>query len=186
MARDGPEPPARARLDPRRRRPLEATAVHDRPRPHRPESAPPPGGPPPGWGPYPPPPPSGGPNGRTVAIVLGVLGVAGVAFVGLERARSQAYRDCEVQERLEETTGTSSGATVTALPDDPLTPGVTYQIDLQPGDPLTEYEFTVIVGQQRAHLDFCGCADLGLDGQRAIAQAVARDLAAAQGLPNPG
>lgn len=130
-------------------------------------------------------------NGSTDALDLSVTTYTSpeAAQAELERAGSQTYRDCEVPERLDETTGGATGATVTGLPDDPLAPGVAYQIDLVGGvggDTLTEYEFTIVVGDQRAHLDFCGCADLGLEGQQAVARQVAAVMAEVQGLPVPG
>ncbi|HMJ76924.1 MAG TPA: hypothetical protein VK507_13185 [Iamia sp.] len=127
-------------------------------------------------------------SNSTEALTLSITAYASpeAAQAELERARSDIYRGCEAQERVVETAVGATQASVTALPDDPLAPGVAYQIDLIAADPLTEFEFTLVVGAQRAHLDFCGCADLGLDGQRAAARVVAAAMAEAQGLPPLG
>lgn len=77
-------------------------------------------------------------------------------------------------------------ATVVARPVDPQMPGVTLQVDPAGEGQPTEYEFTVVVGTVRVHVDFCGCVDLGLEGQQGIARRVAAALAEEQGLPVPG
>jgi hypothetical protein len=118
----------------------------------------------------------------TDALTLSVTAYADeeAARAELDRARSQAYQDCELLQYPE-----LVGATITALPDDPQAPGVAYEIT-EPDGPRTEYDITIVVGAVRAHLDFCGCADLGLDGQQAVARQVAAAVATAQGLPAPG
>jgi len=127
-------------------------------------------------------------SSSTEALTLSITAYASPedAQAELERARSDMYRGCEAQERVSETAVGATQASVTALADDPLAPGVAYQIDLIAADPVTEFEFTLVVGSQRAHLDFCGCADLGLEGQQAAARVVAAAMAEAQGLPPLG
>jgi hypothetical protein len=124
-------------------------------------------------------------NGSTGALTLSLTAYADDASAAaeLERARSQAMGDCEVVQHRDEFPSATS-VTVAALPDDPAAPGVSYQVTDAEG--RLEYDFTVIVGRVRAHLDFCGCADLGLDGQRAVARQVAAILAGEQGLAVSG
>ncbi len=125
-------------------------------------------------------------NPRALTLSFTTYESDGAALDELGRVGGEPYRACEVEERLGEVTGPATDATVVALAPDPAAPGVIYQIDLVGGDPLTEYEFTVFVGRMRAHVDFCGCADLTLDEQTAVARQVAASLAEVQGLPAPG
>lgn len=53
------------------------------------------------------------------------------------------------------------------------------------GSSRVTYEYTVVVGAQRAQVVFCGCPSLAEDNTLAVASAVAAAMAETQGLPRP-
>jgi hypothetical protein len=125
-------------------------------------------------------------NGSTAALTLSLTSYTATDTAGADRVRagSQEYQDCEVTQHLAEFPD-ATGATVTRLPEDRQAPGVAYQIDEIGPVARTEYDLTVVVGVMRAHLDFCGCSDLGLDGQLAVARQVAAAMAEVQDMRPP-
>ena len=127
----------------------------------------------------------GGPVTDALTLSLTAYADEAAAAEDLARARTPEYQACEVEQARVEFAG-ATDASLQALPDDPRAPGVTYQVDVTGIERPTEYDFTVVVGHLRAHLDFCGCVDMDLEAQRQVARDVALALADAQGLPAPG
>jgi hypothetical protein len=108
------------------------------------------------------------------------------AAADLARARSSRYLDCQQRDEPQDYEDVT-GAVASHLPPDPQVPGVGFAIHVWgPRVAAPSYEFVVVVGRMRGHVDLCACPGMTFEEQRQVAVAVAAAMAEVQGLPRPG
>jgi hypothetical protein len=126
--------------------------------------------------------PSGEAQDGTVDIGTAVYSSAAAAAEDLAREKSAQWAACERDDIEDARHGATS--TVERLPVDPAAPGVAYAEHSQGYADTTV--LIVVVGKEKAVLEFCGCTAMGVAGERKVAQAVAKVLAREQDLDPPG